>query len=201
MKKRQNTKQKNQDNTRMTIYHPKIKGLVEEAFKANGVQYYCFKQESEGRYKRYIVMQAFLQEYYLRIDLATLKANIQQLDKWLNPPISKEGVGQLQLGRALELLDVMRQRAEIAFEPDTVYRLASCLYFDDTEDVSNYDKDHNEKKIASWKEANIVDFFFHRLFKELTGLTVSSRTDLANYLQEVPNLLGSLRSMEDILTR
>lgn len=185
----------------MTIYHPRIKGQIEQAFKVDGMQYYCFKQDSEGRYGRYIILQSYLQEYYLRVDLDTLKRNLKQLQTWLNPPVNKEGVGQLQLGKANELLDMMMQRAEIAFEPDTVYRLASCLYFDDTENLSSYDKSHNDKKIARWKEAGVTDFFFHRLFKELTGLTVSSRTALQNYLQEVPKLLDGLRSMEDILTR
>lgn len=185
----------------MNVYHPKMVGIVEPAFKSNGVQYYCFKQDSEGRYGRYIVMQAFLQEYHLRVDLNTLKGNLDQIEKWLNPVITKDGTGQLQIGKVLELVEIMKQRANLAFEPDTVYRLSSCLYFDDTEILSSYDRDHNEKKIAAWKEAGTTDFFFHRLFQELTHLTVTSKTDLTNYLREVPELLKGWSEMEDILLR
>ena len=187
----------------MNIYHPKIANMIEKAFVADKIQYYCFKQDSEGRYGRYIVMQAFLQEYYLRVSLDTLKANIAQLEKWLNPPVNKEGNTFLfeGIGKALELLDIMKQRAEIAFEPETVYRLASCLYFDDTEILSGYDKEHNDKKIMRWKEANVTDFFFHWLFKELTRLTITSKTDLENFLRQAPELLKGWRMMEGILSQ
>ncbi len=185
----------------MNIHHPKVANSIEFAFEAIGTKYYCFKQDSEGRYGRYVVMQAYLQEYYLRIDLETLKRNINQLKNWLNPPIIKDIQPRLELGKSLELLEIMEQRANIAFEPETVYRLSSCLYFDEFEDLSGYDGEYNKKKIAAWKEAGITDFFFHELFKGLTHLTVTSKTDLANYLQRVPGLLKGWSSIEDILSR
>lgn len=184
----------------LTIKHPSIKGQTEFAFETNKTKFYCFKQDSAMKYGRYIILQAFLQEYYLRVDLATLKANLAKIKGWLNPTITKEG-GTLQLGKALELLDIMEQRANIAFEPDTVFRLASCLYFDETETLSEYDKAHNEKKIAKWKETGAVDFFFHKLFQDATLLTITSKTDLTNYLRLVPELLKGWRSMEDTLSR
>lgn len=150
------------------------------------------------RYGRYVILQTFLQEYLLRTDLDTLKSNIKSLKKFLNPTV-KDGKGQLELGRALELLEIMDQQSEIAFEPETVYRLASCIYFDDNEIISSYDKEHNETKIARWKEANTVDFFFDKLFQELTNLRVTSKDDLLNYLDKVPQLLGGWKKMRDIL--
>lgn len=184
----------------MNIYHPKISKEIEEAFEAGGVKYYCFKADSEVRYGRYIVLQAFLQEYHLRVDLDTLRANIKKIKGWLNPPVNKDG-GTLQLGKALELLEIMEQRANIAFEPDTVYRLASVLYFDDSEVLSGYDKKYNEEKIERWKETEVVDFFFHKLFKESTRLTVTSKEDLLNYLRLVPALTKGWNTMEGILSQ
>lgn len=183
------------------LYHPDIKHEIEYAWTAGGVKYYNFKQDSKMRYGRYVILQAFLQEYYLRVDLKTLQANITKLEKWLNPVIDKNGTGQLEIGKCLELLSIMRQRSEIAFEPDTVFRLASCLFFDDKEILSDYDREYNEKKIARWRESDTVDFFFHRLFQELTHLTVSSREGLISYLKTAPELLKGWHTMEDILSR
>lgn len=182
----------------LTLAHPKVKPNTEFAFEIGKVKYYCFKQDTEMKYGRYIVLQAFLQEYHLRVDLPTLKANIAKIKGWLNPPITKDG-GTLQLGKALELLEIMEQRANIAFEPDTVFRLASCLYFDDKEILSEYDKKHNEEKIAQWKKLGAVDFFFHKLFQDATRLTITSKTDLTNYLRLVPELLKGWRTMEGTL--
>ena len=183
------------------LYHPDFIGKTEFAFEAGGVRYYAFKGDSDVRYGRYIVMQAFMQEYYLRTSLENLQGNIKKLKGWLNPTISKDGSGRMDLGRSLELLEIMDQQAQIAFEPDTVFRLASCLYFDDTEVLSTYDRKYNETKIASWKEHEVVDFFFHKLFQDVTGLMVTSKDALVNYLRTVPELLKGWRSMEDILSR
>lgn len=183
----------------MNLYHPSISGDIDYAFTANKVKYYCFKSDSEIRYGRYVVLQAFLQEYYLRMDLDTLRGYIKKMNGWMNPPITKEGGGTIQLGKVQEMLSMMEQRTNIAFEPDTVFRLASCLYFDDKEILSKYDKAYNEKKIASWKETGTVDFFFHKVFKELTQLTVTSKEDLESYLTQVPELLKGWSTIDAIL--
>jgi hypothetical protein len=182
------------------LYHPDFVNKTEFAFEAGGIKYYCFKKDSDMRYGRYVVMQTFLQEYYLRVDLNTLQGDIKRLQGWLNPTI-KDGKGQLELGKSLELLSIMEQRAQIAFEPDTVYRLSSCLYFDDQEILSDYDNEHNQKKIALWKASQTTDFFFHKLFQNVTGLMATSKEGLINYLTEVPEMLKGWRTMADILGR
>jgi hypothetical protein len=180
------------------MHHPSLVDKIEFAFESKGVKYYSFKSDTDMRYGRYVIMQTFLQEYFLRTDLNTLKADIRSLKKYLNPVV-KDGKGQLELGKALELLEIMEQRADIAFEPETVYRLASCLYFTDKEVLNEYDRKLNDEKIASWKEANTVDFFFNKLFQELTGLRVTSKDALKNYLEKVPQLLAGWQSVRDIL--
>ncbi len=182
----------------MNIYHPEVFNNIEFAFETGGIKYYCFKQDSEGRYGRYIVMQAFLQEYHLRTSLSELKGAWKKIENWLNPTAEN---GRLEIGKVLELVYIQQQRCEIAFEPDTVYRLASCLFFDDTEILSGYDKDHNEKKIAKWKEGEVTDFFFHKLFQDVTRLTVTSQEDLIQYLRQVPELLKGYSTMVDTLSQ
>lgn len=194
------TKRKIKSDKVKNLYHADYVGKTEFAFEANGVKYYNFKKDTDMRYGRYIVLQTFLQEYYLRIDLETLKNDIQKLKSWLNPTVSN-GKGQLELGKSLELLSIMEQRANIAFEPDTVYRLASCLYFDDQEILTDYDREYNDKKIAAWKEAKTTDFFFDKLFQGVTQLMVTSKDALISYLEKAPELTKGWRTMSDILTR
>lgn len=179
------------------LHHPEYHGKIEEAFEANGVKYYCFKRESDMRYARYIFMQDFLQEVNLRASLDTLKDENKIITAHLDG--SK---GNINLGKALEILSIQRQRCDLAFEPDTVYRLASCLFFDETEVLTSWDKSHNEQKIKQWKEANVQDFFFHKLFQELTGLKDLSPDVLANYLKAAPELIkGWNLAIRDILSQ
>jgi hypothetical protein len=165
------------------IHHPELFDKVEESFKAGGVQYYTFKKDTTIRYGRYLILQAFLQEVNFRMSTDTLKAYIAKITEELNG--SK---GTVNLGNALEYLGHMKNLTELAFEPDTVYRLASCLFFDDTEDLRTWDKTHNETKIRAWRALGTLDFFYDRLFQELTGLKNISETAITDYLEKVGDL-------------
>jgi hypothetical protein len=165
------------------IHHPELFDKIEEAFKSGGVQYYTFKKDTTMQYGRYIVMQAFLQEVNFRMSTDTLKAYISKITIELNG--SK---GSVNLGNALELLGHMKNLTELAFEPDTVYRLASCLFFDDSEDLRTWDKKHNENKIRAWRATGTLDFFYDKLFQELTNLKNISQTAITDYLEKVGDL-------------
>lgn len=178
------------------LHNPEYHGMIEPAFEAGGVQYHCFKKDSEMRYGRYIFMQDFLQETQLRMSLDQAKKDNAVMTAWLDG--SK---GQINIGKVLEILSIHRQQFDLAFEPDTVFRLASCLYFDESEDLRTWDKKYNEAKIQRWKESHTVDFFFHKLFQELSGLRVSSKTALQSYLSQVPETLKGWDLLKGILSR
>ena len=177
------------------LHHPGYHGKIEKAFEANGIQYYCFS-DTGMRYGRYVFLQDFLQEVSLRMTLEQAKKDNETMTAWLNG--SK---GQINIGKVLEILSIHRQQYDLAFEPDTVYRLASCIYFDEHEDLRSWNKKYNEEKIKGWKESHSLDFFFHKLFQGLTGLKPSSKTDLVNYLQAVPEVVKGWRLMVDILSQ
>lgn len=165
------------------IHHPELFDKIEQAFKSNGKQYYTFKKDTTIRYGRYLVLQAFLQEVNFRMSTDTLKAYITKITEELNG--SK---GTVNLGNALEYLGHMKNLTELAFEPDTVYRLASCLFFDDSEDLRTWDKPHNEEKIRAWRANGTLDFFYDKLFQELVGLKNISQTAITDYLEKVGDL-------------
>jgi hypothetical protein len=165
------------------IHHPELFDKIEPSFVADGVQYYTFKKDTTIRYGRYLVLQAFLQEVNFRMSTDTLKTYILKITQELNG--SK---GSVNLGNALELLGHMKNLTELAFEPDTVYRLGSCLFFDDSEDLRTWDKGHNENKIRAWRAMGTLDFFYDKLFQELTGLKDISQTAITDYLEKVGDL-------------
>lgn len=171
------------------IHHPEYAGLIQEEFKSNGKQYYSFKSDSMVRTGRYMFLQNFLQEVLYRMTVDRLKAYIAKIRSEIDgSKVSKEGIPQVNFGNAIVFLDQMKTLTELAFEPETVYRLASVIYFDETEDVTKWDREHNEKKIAAWKEAGTLDFFYGKPFTELTGLKGISETDLRDCLDKFQRL-------------
>ena len=59
------------------------------------------------------------------------------------------------------------------------------VYFNENENLYDYDKKTNEQKISSWREANSVDFFYMRPMGELFGLRNISKQDLEAYIKVI----------------
>jgi hypothetical protein len=100
--------------------------------------------------------------------------------------------GKVDFITLIRTIGQMESRIELGFEAETTYRLASVHYFDDTEDLYTYDKTHNDVKIALWKEAKAVDFFYTRPMSELLGLINSSPEDLQTFIEQQTALLKEL---------
>jgi hypothetical protein len=180
------------------IYHPELSDKIEASvnqetgkpFIVNGVQYYNFKRDTEVRTGRYMILTNFLQEVNYRMDLERLKMYIKRIRSELD-----NSRGQINVGNAVVFLDQMMNLTTQAFEAETIYRLASAIYFDDTEDLRTWDKEHNEKKISGWKEDGTLDFFFSRPFKELIDLRSTSETDIRASLDAVARLNEEYKSV------
>lgn len=172
--------------------HPDLRNKIVFAFESGGTNYYKFGNEKEGinidmptgRYKWYL---AFMEEFNLRMTLETLNKYLAELRKAL-----EGGQGQVKIGRAWELIFSMEGRTKLAFEPETVKRLASVTYFDENEDLSDYDRSYNDQKIARWDNAKDLAFFLKTPIKDLCGINGISQTDLAEYMRLAEGIVKDL---------
>lgn len=169
------------------LHHPEMAGKTEFAFECNGVKYYKAVKDYILPVGRYKFIDQKLSEAEIRMDLKTLKAFIVELEKSLDG--SK---GTINLGKAFETIYKMKTRCELAFEPETIKRLASVVYFDETEDLRDYDEEYGNKKIASWDKAEFIGFFLTKPIEELLNLRGISETSLAKYIKDSEQILKSL---------
>jgi hypothetical protein len=183
-------KPKNKGDEYFNIYHPDFSESIEPAFKANGKQFYRFIKDTSIPWGRYMYLQTFLYEQSLRMDLDTLRGYISNMKYAVNGTVAKG----IDLISVIRTLTQMESRTELGFETDTTFRLASVMYFDDQEDLYTYDKKHNDLKIAAWKEAKTLDFFYTRPMSELLGLSVLSPQDLQTFIEAQNKLLKELIS-------
>lgn len=160
------------------IHHPELADKVEFAFEAAGIKYYNFKRDTEVRAGRYIIIANFLQEVFYRMDREMLRTYVDRVVSEIDGT-----KGQINIGNALTFLGQVKTLTGLAFESDTMYRLASAVYFDVTEALNTWDQKHNELKIQGWKEDGTLDFFYRRPFSELTGLKNISQTDMRASLE------------------
>jgi hypothetical protein len=159
------------------LYHPDFDDKIETAFSSRGKQYYRFTRETIMPWGRYMIMQDYIAAQTLRINPVLLKKYMENLTKVLN---GNKGV--IELGNAFKIIGQIQSRLELAFETETTLRLASVIFFDDTEDLYLYNKAYNDQKIAAWKEDKCVDFFYMMPMSELLGLKDSSPADLRIFM-------------------
>lgn len=172
-----------------TLDHPDFTGKIEAAFVAAGTTYYRFKHDYDMPVGRYKYVTSCLYEVDLRMTIDTMRVYIKNIAAELDG--SKK---QINPGNALILLKKMESRANLEFDVATVRKLASVVYFDDTEVLSTYNRPYNKKKIQIWEENNVLDFFLTRPISELLKLkniSISSLEEYVHWQEETVKILNS----------
>lgn len=135
---------------------------IVEAFQLGGTTYYMFDQTAEVPTGRMLAALAIYQEMEMRVDKEYLELHTKAMEKLLSDPkkINVMYIAQLNLN--------LKERLELMPLPDFVYKLASVIFFDETESPYSYSFDYNKKKIDEWKKSgDTLDFFLTRLSNEL----------------------------------
>ncbi len=174
------------------IYHEDFADKVEPAldnegkhFEVDGIKYYRFKQDTFMPYGRYKMLSMFIKQVDLRMTPEIIKGFIEKIEA----NISGEK-GQVNLTKVYEAIMAMKARLALTFEIETVYSYASVVYFDDSENLYDYDKKHNDEKVKRWREANTLDFFYTKPTGELFGLKSISKQDLETYIKVIREVTG-----------
>lgn len=177
------------------IRHEDYAPLIEKAFKSGTVQYYKFIDDKNLPAGRYKYVYAALKEADLRMTLETLQEFIKIIKTNLEGGIKKQSISMETIWRAVIN---MESRIALGFEPASVKRLASIIYFDETEDLTTYNRMHGLKKCEHWERNHTIDFFLTKPIVELFGLSGISITSLEGYIQEREEIIQLLT--EDLRT-
>lgn len=169
------------------VYHPDIEPNIEFAFECKGKKYYRMTQEFRMPTGRYKFLDAYLQEHEMRMDLNMLNAYIDKIEAVLN---GKAGI--IKLSDIAVTCHNMRTHARLGFMPENIQRLASVVYFDDTEDLRDYDPNYGKKKIQDWLSDGKYAFFLTRPIDELLNIRGISVESLAAYISQQSEIIQEL---------
>jgi len=160
------------------IFHPnkKILSPLLWCFNCDGKDYFRFSNDYEIPKGRFQFVQKFYHETTLKISSEDLKKFCEAIKKCCN---------ENKLGDAYKLADELEYRDTWLFEPETLLRFASAIYFTLDEDVTNYDFDYNDNKIAVFKKKNMLRYFLMNLINGQSLLSSLSESDLEIYLSEL----------------
>lgn len=156
--------------------HPKLGKTIKWVFSAGGKNYYEFEHSYEIPTLRFRFAKKFYEEVSNRVTHEELKKICEQGKTLLN-----EG----KLGETWRLLDDLNYQLDWAFEPESLLRFASVIYFDLDEPINDYDSKYNERKIRAFKKKEILALLVRRLMSGSQILSSLSIKDLDTYLSEM----------------
>ena len=106
-----------------------------------------------------------------------------------------------------------QQRLEHITNIDILYKLASVLYFTKDENCYKYDREFNEKKIASWKASPDIDGFFLKtpiqsFLPSFDGSSLNTQSftkvqnsEMISNMKFLSSILSGSEKNSDILTK
>ena len=163
----------------------KEKYRIEYAFTCGGTKYYRFADITNLPYERGLMAMHAYNEVQMRCDRNFLVRYADTIDKLLHEQ-------KIDIFKIQKLNEVLKQRLTLVAETDLMYKLASIVYFDKSENPAVYEPAYAEKKIAKWrKDKGVHDFFTQKPLLELMPFSQSANTDLDTYsemLQEVKKI-------------
>lgn len=126
------------------------------AFEYGGKRYFMFADQTEVPTERGFAALMVYNEMDMRVDREYLELHCRAMDKLLSDP------KKIQIGYIAQITQNLKERMDLMVMPDFIYKLASVVFFDESESPYKYDLDYNASKIAAWKEDKATLAFFLR---------------------------------------
>jgi hypothetical protein len=141
--------------------------------------YYEFEDPMNLTAGRGFVAVNYYKELSMGCTREFLIAHTEAVDKLSRPKVGE----RIDLPEIARLNLQLKERTEMVIDSLTPYKVASVIYFDETEDPYSYDMAYGMKKIERWKKENVSSFFLQTPVKNLIPSTLWSEETLENYMK------------------
>ncbi len=175
-------------------HNSNFKYQVEKAFTLGGIDYYSCTDFINIPSERAFEAMSFYNELDMKVDKAFLQGHTSAIENIINS-------GSIQISKIAQLNQDLKNRLELVYDPDLLYKLASVVFFDENEDPTRYDKEYNRLKIIKWKSLGIDSFFLSVPLNKLLPSFDFSKLDSQTFT-EMSLILNSLKAeqVEKILS-
>jgi len=150
---------------------------VDYLFTLDGIKHYRYKDISKTNCQRMFAANDYYNELSMKCSREYLQKHTKAMDAILSDKsIDIQKISQLNLQ--------LKERMDMIHESDMIYKIASVIIFDTTENPHEYDFKYGQEKIARFKKASEKDaFFLIKLFKITVGSPNMSDQDLLTYME------------------
>ena len=150
---------------------------VDYLFTLDGLKHYRYKDISKTNCQRMFAANDYYNELSMRCSREYLQEHTKAMDVILSDKsIDLQKISQLNLQ--------LKERLDMIHESDMIYKIASVIIFDTTENPHDYDFKYGQEKIERFKKKAQSDpMFLIRLFKITVGSPDMSDQDLLMYME------------------
>lgn len=178
---------KNYIKNKLTRFPKDIKYPIEEAFTMNGRTFYKYSDSFNVPYERGLKAVVFYEESRMKITYEYMQKHVEAVDKIL-------GANKINVFKIKELNDILKERLTWHVDTEILYKLASIVYFEKSENPTTYDYKYNSEKIEFWKKHKTVeDFFLQAPLLELLPFLKDLEMNLKSY-SEITEALNQIHS-------
>jgi hypothetical protein len=167
------------------------------AFEHNRKKYYQFENAFDMSTGRGLQAMTIYEEFSMRVDKSYLEKHVKAIEILINDP---KGI---RIGTISEIHANLRERINLAPYPDHIYKLASVMFFDETESPFSYDGAYNVRKIAEWRaDEEMLPFLVKVPLNQLMPFTDTVSENLKTYFKvsEAVNQMHQEKIL-DVLSR
>lgn len=158
---------------------------IVEAFSFQGVKYFCFDDAFKIPTGRAMQALTVYEELKMNCSKEYLEKHIKAVEAILSDP-KKININALAL-----IHNNLKERLTMVPMPDYIYKMASVMFFDETESPYVYDGIYNQKKINTWKKSpDALIFFLKGPLKDLMPSIDLSNDNAQIYFNVAEQLNG-----------
>lgn len=170
---------------------------IVEAFSLNGKKYFMYEDATKVPSGRGLCALTIYEEFNMRCTREYLQLHVRAMEKLLSDPkkINIQAISVINKN--------LGERLNMAIFPDHIYKLASVVFFDETESPYNYDYQYNNKKIEEWKATGgSLDFFMKTPLKDLIPALQLQGENADTYFQ-VAEMIDNLHrtDLQEVLSK
>lgn len=160
---------------------PATKHIIKPAFEVGGIQYYEFDTIANLPWRRGLKFLSIYNELDMKCDRYYLTKHVEAVKKILR---GGGRVGFDELVKIDALNNQLDERLKMIYHEDLIYKIASVVFFDATENPDNWEWKYALEKIEHWKKhEGVADFFFREPMVRLMPFLRDSELNLEQYSQ------------------
>lgn len=186
------------DPKKLTL-HPRYDKHIKYGFSVGDKHYYRFLHDYDIFESRFRYLKTFYQEVENKLTSADINEFSDATKKYLEDYKISLHNGEPKpqlLESAIALQGEVKYRSEWLFEPTSLYKYASVLYFDIQEDITDYDVEYNHDKIKYWsKKKTLLRMLLEELMSNVDNLLSLSKEDFQDYLFQIQSKKDKQQSL------